>query len=69
MGIILIIVLVIMNVVTGPSQIAIDPLALVLIELRHPWTEPRSTSAISILKEELARWTPILEQEEVRRVS
>ncbi|WP_252316160.1 TIGR04255 family protein [Mycobacterium tuberculosis] len=46
-----------------------DPLALVLIELRHPRTEPPVPSAISILKEELARWTPILEQEEVRQVN
>ncbi|WP_237086217.1 TIGR04255 family protein [Mycobacterium tuberculosis] len=65
----LVIVLVIMNVVTAHPKYPNDPLALVLIELRHPRTEPPVPSAISILKEELARWTPILEQEEVRQVN
>jgi len=45
-----------------------DPIALVLIELRHPPTEPPAPSALAILKETLAEWTPILEQEEVRQV-
>lgn len=58
-----------MNVVTAHPKYPNDPLALVLIELRHPRTEPPVPSAISILKEELARWTPILEQEEVRQVN
>ncbi|MDH8297506.1 hypothetical protein QIG52_27025, partial [Klebsiella pneumoniae] len=65
----MVIVLVIMNVVTAHPKYPNDPLALVLIELRHPRTEPPVPSAISILKEELARWTPILEQEEVRQVN
>lgn len=46
-----------------------DPLALVLIELRHPPTEPPARPALAILKEALADWTPILEQEEVRKVN
>lgn len=58
-----------MNVVTAHPKYPNDPLALVLIELRHPRTEPPVPSAISILKEELARWTPILEQEEVQQVN
>lgn len=45
-----------------------DPLALVLIELRHPPTEPPVRSALAILKEALGEWTPILEHEEVRQV-
>lgn len=46
-----------------------DPLALVLIELRHPPTEPPARPALAILKDALAEWTPILEQEEVRQVN
>jgi uncharacterized protein (TIGR04255 family) len=43
-----------------------DPLALVLIELRHPPTEPPARAAMAIIKEMLAEWTPIFEQEEGR---
>lgn len=46
-----------------------DPLALVLIELRHPPTEPPARTAMSIIKETLADWTPIFEQEEQRQIN
>lgn len=46
-----------------------DPLALVLIELRHPPTEPPARAAMSIIKETLAEWTPIFEQEDGRQIN
>lgn len=45
-----------------------DSLALVLIELRHPQTEPPRRPALAILKEQLGDWTPILEREEGREL-
>lgn len=44
-----------------------DPLALVLIELRHPPTETPERPALTLLKDALADWAPILEHEEVRQ--
>lgn len=46
-----------------------DPLALVLIELRHPPTEPPARAAMGILKEMLAEWAPILEREEGHQIN
>jgi uncharacterized protein (TIGR04255 family) len=45
------------------------PLALVLIELRHPSSEPPARAAMAIIKEALAEWTPIFEQEEGRQIN
>ncbi len=44
-----------------------DALALVLVELRHPPTEPPARPALAILKELLSEWTPILEREDGRQ--
>lgn len=44
-----------------------DALALVLVELRHPPTEPPARPALAILKEQLSEWTPILEREDGRQ--
>lgn len=45
-----------------------DPLALVLVEIRHPITDPPARPAMAILKEALARWTPIVEQEDGQQI-
>lgn len=44
-----------------------DPLAVVLVEIRHPPTDPPARPALAFLKDALAEWTPILQQEEVRQ--
>lgn len=46
-----------------------DALALVLVELRHPPTEPPARPALMILKEQLSAWTPILDREEGRQLN
>ena len=51
-----------------PAPYKNDPLALVLVEIRHPTTLPPARPALAVLKDELAEWTPILEREEVRRL-
>jgi uncharacterized protein (TIGR04255 family) len=45
-----------------------DPLALVLVEIRHPITDPPARPAMAILKEALADWTPIIEQEDGQQI-
>ncbi|GFG86906.1 TIGR04255 family protein [Mycolicibacter algericus] len=44
-----------------------DALALVLVELRHPPTEPPARPELAVLKEMLSQWVPILEREEGRQ--
>ncbi|HEX7323287.1 MAG TPA: TIGR04255 family protein [Mycobacterium sp.] len=44
-----------------------DALALVLVELRHPPTEPPARPELAVLKEMLSQWAPILEREEGRQ--
>jgi uncharacterized protein (TIGR04255 family) len=51
-----------------PAPYKNDPLALVLVEIRHPTTLPPARPALVVLKDELAEWTPILEREEVRQL-
>jgi len=46
-----------------------DQLALVLIELRHPPTDPPARGAMTLMKELLSHWTPIVEQEEGRDIN
>jgi uncharacterized protein (TIGR04255 family) len=64
----LVIVLVIIEVVTAHPTYLNDPLAVVLVELRHPVTDPPARPALAILKDALAAWTPVLEQEEARQI-
>lgn len=45
-----------------------DALALVLVELRHPSTDPPVRAALTFLRDALSDWTPIIEQEEVRQI-
>ncbi len=56
-------------VVTVHPKYPNDPLAVVLIEIRHPLTEPPARPALAFLKDALAEWTPILEQGEVRQLN
>ncbi|MDG4666060.1 TIGR04255 family protein [Mycobacterium sp. 236(2023)] len=56
------------GVVTAHPTYPTDALALVLVELRHPVTDPPVRAALTFLRDQLSEWTPIIEQEEMRQI-
>ncbi|WP_081005169.1 TIGR04255 family protein [Rhodococcus rhodochrous] len=49
---------------SAPSLYRNAPIALVILEVRHPRTEPPAGAALDVLKNALLEWTPIARQEQ-----